>query len=332
METTHFQEAGLVLGQLRPAGRQMLLTVDFEAFDEPLIDLWCHAMTEWGNRAEAADLRFCHFVSVEHAARLRARHPRAHERFLSAFQRLFAGGSRPYPHSHCVFDRSTGEFPGESSGWPQRIPGYRSRASVFYDVVHRHNRDFAEWLSVVTAEYDRLLTDAEVSRPTIPVFRPGGWDHGSSSEEMARYVEALARCGYRIDSSDTSGTFGERTWRVGRPFGQNAYQLINGVIELAPSWSLTGGTSIGSRQVVAGVARLVRQPRVWITKRSGTMVTVLHFDHLFHDWSRHDGRFAVQSASEITSRIGRLMAAMSWLRSHLDLATITFDEYAADHM
>jgi hypothetical protein len=323
---THFREAGLVRGYVVVSRRQLALTVDLEAFEATRIELWCQAMADWGHQAAAAGLRFSHFVSMEHVARLRTRHPEAHEQFVASLGSLLSGGSNLYPHNHCVFDPATGDFPGERSGWPQQIPGYRPRASMFYDVVRRHHADLAAWLEVVTAEYDRLLGDADLTPPAIRAFRPGGWDHGSTAEEIQTYVSALTSCGYRFDSGDACGSFGDRTWRVGAPFGRNLYQLSGGLIELAPSWSLTCGTRFASARSVAAFVSLLRQPRLWASRRPGVAVGVVHFDHLFHDWTRADGTFGVQSASVVRGRIERLMRGLALLQERLGLEPATFDD------
>jgi hypothetical protein len=323
---THFQEAGLSRGLLPRSGRHLVLTVDIEAFDADRIELWCQAMADWGRQAAAADLRFSHFVSMEHVARLRAQHPKAHERFLAALRPLLAGGSKVYPHNHCVFDPATGHCPGESSGWPQRIPGYRPRASMFFDVVRRHNIDLAQWLKVVTAEYDQLLGDARVPAPSRAAFRPGGWDHGSTPEELQTYVRALRHCGYVIDSSDAVGTFGGPSWRVGMPFGKNAYWLSDGLMELAPSWSLTCGAPATSRQGLAALVALARQPQLWMSRQRGVSVGVLHFDHVFRDWHRRDGAFGVRSSAVVADRIHRVMGALAIVQARLGFEPATFDD------
>jgi hypothetical protein len=197
---------------------------------------------------------------------------------------------------------------------------------MFYDVVRRHNLDLAAWLVVVTAEYDRLLRDARVQAPAIRAFRPGGWDHGSTTEEIRAYLSALTTCGYEVDSSDASGTFGDRTWRVGVPFGRNVYRLAGGLTEVAPSWPVTCGTRLVSRRGLAALVSLLRQPRVWMSRRPGAAVGVLHFDHLFHDWTARDGLFGVRSASVIAGRIRRLMRGLSMVQERLALEPATFDE------
>jgi hypothetical protein len=327
---THFQEAGLVSGYVPASRRQLVLTVDVEAFNAPSIDLWCEAMAEWGREAATAGLRFSHFVSIEHVVRLRARHVHAYERLVAALKSMVSGGSKLYPHNHCLFDPATGAFPGESSGWPQRIPGYRPRASMFYDVVRRHKVDLATWLGVVSTEYDRLLRDAEVTPPSIRAFRPGGWDHGSTAAEIQRYVSALVSCGYRVDSSDASGTFGERTWRVGAPFSKNVYRLSAGLIELAPSWSVTCGTPLVSRRGLSAVVSLIRQPPVWMSRRPGVAVGVAHFDHLFHDWTGRKGLFTVRSMPVVAGRIKRLMRGLALLQQRLAFTPATFDDLTLD--
>ena len=326
LKRTHFQEAGLAQGPLATSGRHLVLTVDLEAFDGHSIGLWCQAMAAWGREAATAGLRFSHFVSMEHVARLRARHPEAHARFLAALRRLVVDGSKVYPHNHCVFDPATGDCPGESSGWPQRIHDYRPRASMFFDVVHRQKIDLAKWLAVVTAEYEQLLRDAGLPSPSLAAFRPGGWDHGSTPEEMQTYVRALRKCGYSIDSSDVVGTFGDPSWRVGMPFGTNAYSLGDGLVELAPSWSMTCAAPAASRQGLAALAALARQPRLWMRRQCGVSVGVLHFDHVFHDWDRPDGAFAVLSSTVVADRIHRVMRAVSLVQARLGVASATFDD------
>lgn len=317
-------------GYVSAPSRQLLLTVDVEAFDAGSIDLWCEAMEQWGREGAAARLRFSHFVSIEHVARLRARHPEAHERFVSALGSLVTGKSRLYPHNHCVFDPSTGDFPGESSGWPQRIPGYRPRASMFYDVVRRHNVDLTAWLEVVTAEYDRILSDAAVKPPSVRAFRPGGWDHGSTYDELRTYLAALAKCGYRIDSSDAGGVFGEASWRVGAPFSRNVYRLPDGLIEVASSWSLTCGARLSSARGLAALVALIGQPHVWLDQRPGVVVGVLHLDHLFHDWTGRTGAFGVRSVQLVAARIKRLMKGLATLQQTLEFEPATFDDLTLD--
>jgi hypothetical protein len=323
---THFQEAGFVSGFVPVRSRQLLLTVDLEAFDVGSSELWCEAMAQWGREATAAGLRFSHFVSIEHVVRLRARHPEAHKRFVAALRFLAPEGSRLYPHNHCVFDPSTGAFPGEASGWPQRIPGYRPRASMFYDVVRRHKLDLAAWLELVTAEYAQLLKDAEVTLPSTRAFRPGGWDHGSSVDELRIYISALAKCGYLFDSSDAAGVFGTHDWHVGAPYGRNIYRLTEGVIEIAPSWSLTCGARLTSARGLAGLLAMISQPHVCLNRRPGLAVGVLHFDHLFHDWTTRDGAFGVRSVPVIAARINRLMKGLAILQEMLEFAPVTFDD------
>jgi hypothetical protein len=40
------------------------------------------------------------------------------------------------------FDPRTGPYPHR----PDRVAGYRKRACMFFDVVHRHSRPIDEWL------------------------------------------------------------------------------------------------------------------------------------------------------------------------------------------
>lgn len=329
--STDFEAHGLADGRLAAAARQWLLTVDFEAFPAGGIDTWVEALRAWARCARAAGIRFSFFVSIEDLAALRASDSRSYRVLADALADLVQAGSRLYPHNHCVFDPATGVKANEASGLPQTVEGYPRRASVFYDVVYRSGLDWGDWLSTVFDTYRAALTDAGVDAPARLAFRPGGWDHGVTRDDLVRYVAGLARHRVAFDSSATSGEYGTASWRVGAPFGENIYRLTGGVTEIAPCWSLNCGLGlVSSPQGVAALTRLMRDHRRLVASRApGAFDTVLHFDHLFHATRgrRHES-FAVTDISTVRARVERFFAALRRLRRALALDPVTFEDVA----
>ncbi len=323
---TDFEEYGLTQGSYPIAGRFLLLTVDFEAFDSELIPLWLEAMRHWAVRAKASRVPCCFFLSVEDAIRLRATNRMGYETFLDAMKALEDAGSLFYPHNHFVFDAVTGEkkpLPHE----PEDLPaGYAKRKSLFYDAVYRHRLDFASWSTAVRDSYEEVLSDAGCRKPTLPVFRAGGWDYGSSCRDLPRYIEGLVAAGFRADSSACRGIFETPTWRIGSDFGANIFWLDKGLLEIAPTWSM----DISGRPLFPGSLRnllsLRRQWRLW-TGQLGAFVAVLHFDHLFRRWVKGSPEsLALREMETVRKRIDRLFQRIVFIRSILGLTCATFED------
>jgi hypothetical protein len=285
--TTDFERFGLSKGPVAAPGRLSLPTVDFEAFTSRDIPDWVSAMSAWSNAAEGHHQRFSFFVAVEDVTALRSADSHGYRAFCQGIRMLARCGADFQPHNHCVFDPATGRKLSEWTGWPQQAPGYTRRTSMYYDVVHRHGLSWADWLGVVIDEFRRFLEDADVPQPTRLAFRAGGWDCGSSPDEVRDYVGGLEERGVQFDSSASTGVFGSRSWKVGAPFGRNVFKLGPDLTEIAPCWSVNvGGTSRG-RSITAAAARLIRQPRVWLHRGDpGIFVSVLHFDHLVRHGDR----------------------------------------------
>ena len=319
-------DAGLVRRELPVSGRNLLLTVDFEAFTPESAPLWAAAMRRWAERARAHDLHFAFFVSVEDLALVRAESPAGWAEMLEAARALHDAGARFHPHNHCIFDRDTGEKPTAHTGFPQQIEGYPRRASMYYDVVYRCEHDWAEWLGEVVAEYDRFLSEAGIPRPERPVFRPGGWDHGITPEDLRAYLDGLAAHGFAIDSSATSGGYGTPSWTVGLPFGASTQELEHGVMEVAPSWSLDCGAGLASLPGAKALSELRRHPRLWL-RGDGVLDAVLHFDHLFHT-GRGSARtyWAVNDPEVVNRRVDRAVRQLARLRSALRLRSVTYEQ------
>jgi hypothetical protein len=307
-------------------GRYLLVTVDFEAFQPEHVNTWCMAMEHWAERAKRAGLRFCFFIAVENVARLRAQAPDRYRRFITCLHRLQDGGSAFYPHNHYVFDPDTGARPVSPHAASTPPPTYTKRASMYWDVVYRHRLHLAGWLKVVRATYDVLLRDADLMQPNVLAFRAGGWDYGSSSADLANYIDSLAAAGVQIDSSACSGAFGTASWRMGSWFGSNMFRLAPGLIEVAPCSSLDASRS-AARCAARSVYDFVAHG-VWpLTSANGAFVLVIHFDHLFHELRRGTYRhFCVADSATLGARIDRLFAQLTFWRSALSLTSVSFDD------
>jgi hypothetical protein len=270
---TDFEELGLSLGPLTPAERRWLLTIDFEAFEPAEIEPWLAAMYAWADAAQARGLRFSVFLATEDVVRLRAADPAAYERFCAAAAAMARAGVEWHPHNHALFDRATGDrLPAHVA------PGYGKRPSLFYDVVHVHGADLAEWLAVVRQEHAAFLADAGIAPPAQTAFRAGGWDYGCTADELRRYVEAVAGAGFDFDSSAVMG----RRWQVAARFGSSTFRLAPGLAEVAPSAGADCGAALLSRRTLRALRDVLRAPGLWLApRRPGVFVTVLHFDHLF---------------------------------------------------
>jgi len=68
-------------------------------------------------------------------------------------------------------------------------------------------------------------------------------------------------------------------------------------------------------------------------RRRGVLVTVIHFDHLFHE-GKGDARrlFALRDDAEVAQRIDRFLSWLSYVRRLSGLTSVRFDELAFDEM
>jgi hypothetical protein len=302
-----------------------LLTVDFEALDPEAIDEWLEAMREWARLSAEGDWRFSIFLAIEDVVRLRKARRGSYDAFIRLAKELHEAGSTFYPHNHGVFDIDTGLL---ASVRPERIRGYRKRASFVYDVIHRHGEDLSDWLGCVVSEYEGFLRDAGIPRPHQLTFRAGGWDHGDTAESSRAYIRALDGNSFRFDSSASSGTFGTRSWSAGAPFESNVFPLSNSLVEVAACWSLNCNARLVSRKTAGPLGRLVRQPRVWLSRTApGAFVTVLHFDHLFRAAGAPPRRgTGLVLPSNVVERVNRFFRIISILRRSLRLEPASFED------
>lgn len=274
---------GLVGDPIAVAGRKLVLTVDFEAFTSASLLVWGAAMDAWAEATARHQLRFDFFIAVEDVAALRVADPSGYQRFLEHLRHLANAGVDVHAHNHGPYDPETGAPATPKGDRRHVVPGYPKRASFYYDTVYRQERDLGAWLDVVRAEHGRLLADARIPSPSRPAFRAGGWDHGAAIQETRAYTEAVASARFAYDSSASYGTYGTKTWRVGKPYGDNVFRLRPDLIEVAASWSVNCGVHPLSPRGATSLARLLRQRGIAMERKNGAAVAVLHFDHLFAD-------------------------------------------------
>jgi hypothetical protein len=192
---------------------------------------------------------------------------------------------------------------------------------MFYDVVHRHKADLRSWLVEVRECFERVLADATIDPPLRPTFRAGGWDYGSTEDEVAKYIDALRGAQFVIDSSAVAGSFGTTSWRVGAPFGSNVFWLAPDLLEVAPVWNINCGAPIFSRDTATSALDLLLQRSIWSRRTPGALVTVLHFDHLFRP-----SRGRAPAVDTVNRRIASLFTRLDRLRVVLGASSNTFDD------
>jgi hypothetical protein len=331
--TTDFERFGFARGRLTPKQRDWLLTIDFEAFRPHAVAPWTTAMRHWAEASRLGGWKFCVFIALEDVVRLRVEDEDGYRIFLDAIRDLHQAGARFYPHNHCVFDPATGRRPQDQESSRAPVTTYRKRPSLFYDVVYRNKLEFRSWCKTLGESYEGFLADARIPRPGQLAFRAGGWDHGVTREDIADYLDGLADMGVTFESSASSGVFDTRTWRIGAPFGQNTFRLDRSLIEVAPCDFADCGAPVVSSQFASWIARLFFRAPIWMPplRRRGALVTVIHFDHLFHE-GRGDARrlFSLADDGEVAQRIDRFMSWLSYVRRLSGFTSVTFDELAFD--
>jgi hypothetical protein len=273
-------------------------------------------MEAWASAAAGYGLPAVFFTSLEHVFRLRHADDRAYEQFLIGARQLVEAGMELQPHNHCAFNVDTGQAL-RTGDLPERVSNYDKRPSMFFDVVYRNGIPISEWIPRVTSSFAAF--GREVGQSAGPLaFRPGGWDSGGDSRDLADYVEALGLAGVRYDSSATRGEFGSTSWKVGLPFGRNVFRLKHDIIEVAATMGLNCGHTQFLRVQIEAVLRLARQRKMFGRPwPSGVLSPVLHFDHLVD---------VSDSAAAAARRAQRTVGLLAQLASRLNLTPQTFQD------
>jgi hypothetical protein len=308
--------------------RSWLLTLDFEAFTADTLPLWCEAMRRWAESSRLGAWKFSFFLSVEHVAQIRRGKPHELGAFMEAIRELHDSGVEYHPHNHCLFDPETGRRATPRQERDRPVPGYPRLPSMHYDVVHRHGRTLGEWLPTVVDTYGEFLSQAGVGRPRELAFRAGGWDYGVTRAEVTDYLEALVATGFSFESGAVAGIRGTSSWRIGAPFGSNVFALLPPLVEAAPTDFVNCGAGSLSIPQAGWLTRTLRQPQLWAPPfKAGVVVTVIHFDDLFH--AGHGAsrqQFAVHEPEAVAKRIDAFFKRIDIVRRVLRLEPCTFSE------
>ena len=323
-----FAKFGFRGSDVSASRRVWILTLDFEAFTAKTAPLWHEAMHRWAARCRDDGWKFSFFTSVEHVVRLRTASSSLYGEFLEAALELHRAGVEYHPHNHCLFDPSTGERATPKAERERKVPGYPKLPSMYYDIAYRNGKNFREWLPILTRAYEEFLQDAGIAPPGALAFRAGGWDYGSTMADVSDYLEGLVAEGFSFESGAVSGIRGTGNWRLGAPFGSNTFKLVPPLVEVAPTDVMNCGARAGSIPYFGWVTRILRQPRLWMPPFGpGVLVTVLHFDELFHRGRGSSTRkFAVEDRREVARRIDAFFNRISAARRLFRLDACTFSD------
>jgi hypothetical protein len=159
------------------------------------------------------------FVAEDAALRQRSRE------MIDDFKGMIARGDDCQLHLHGAMDerllasmRQTERLHAKSSGIETAQP-YRQRHSFFFNAFYAEGyRNL-----VVSLTYGKRLLEKSLydDKQAVLAFRPGGWDHGSSSQDTRLYYAALMAAGLVANSGLSTGNFASANWRVGNDAGHN---------------------------------------------------------------------------------------------------------------
>lgn len=116
------------------------------------------------------------------------------------------------------------------------IQPYRQRRSFFFNSFY--GGSYHELVANLT--YGKRLLEKVLydGKKQVLAFRPGGWDHGSTSLDTLLYFHALSDSGLIANSGLSTGDFGGKNWRVGNDPGHNVARISAGddqIIEVSPT-------------------------------------------------------------------------------------------------
>jgi hypothetical protein len=113
---------------------------------------------------------------------------------------------------------------------------YRQRKSFFFQSFYR--RGYREMVASLTYGKRFLEKTLYAGNRQILAFRPGGWDHGGTTQDTLLYFYALSESGLIANSGLSTGTFGGADFRVGNDPGHNLANVLGGehrLFEVSPT-------------------------------------------------------------------------------------------------
>lgn len=113
---------------------------------------------------------------------------------------------------------------------------YRQRKSFFFQTFYR--RGYHDMVASLTYGKRFLEKSFYAGKKDVLAFRPGGWDHGATSQDTLLYFYALADAGLIANSGLSTGTFEGPDFRVGNDPGHNLATVLSGaqrLVEVSPT-------------------------------------------------------------------------------------------------
>jgi hypothetical protein len=164
------------------------------------------------------------------------------QKVINRLASMTAAGDDCQLHIHGSMDRQLLEYMRSRGKLHPKVgeiddaEPYRLRRSFFFNSFYREGfRDL-----VTSLTYGKLLLEQAVYNGKSPVlaFRPGGWDHGSSSSDAYIYFAALGASGLVANSGLATGEFGRDSFLVGGAPGNNIAAIQAGdrsITEISPT-------------------------------------------------------------------------------------------------
>lgn len=113
---------------------------------------------------------------------------------------------------------------------------YRQRKSFFFNSFY--GRGYHDMVASLTYGKRLLEESLYAGKKQVLAFRPGGWDHGSTSQDTLLYFHALSDSGLIANSGLVTGDFGGKNFRVGNDPGHNLANVLSGkqrIFEVSPT-------------------------------------------------------------------------------------------------
>ena len=117
-----------------------------------------------------------------------------------------------------------------------KLPDYKQRKSFFFRTFYR--RGYQDLVNSLSYGKSLLETAVYDGKQQVLAFRPGGWDHGSSTQDTLLYFKALSDVGLVANSGLVTGKFGSPDWKVGNTPGSNLATVQAGdtsITEVSPT-------------------------------------------------------------------------------------------------
>jgi hypothetical protein len=225
-----------------------LLTEDFESAVESSedIDRIREALRLARELATKYKIAWTHFVDVNTLAPAfvsdDAQLKDKCREMIADLKRMATDGDDCQLHMHGPLKRELLEFMKSQEklrvkpSGAKEIQGYRQRRSFFFHTFYAQG--YRELVTSLT--YGKRLVEQSLydGRTDVVAFRPGGWDHGSSSQDTWLYFNALAESGLVANSGLVTGEFGTQNWTVGNYPGRNLATVEAGgrsITEISPT-------------------------------------------------------------------------------------------------